>query len=91
MSRRKRIGANLPLARLHAQMALLCQAEADRIAVPHQWPPRPALSAREADEVAYLDALGREAAGRVLQLAPDRAGAFADFAFGYDAEPGRPS
>lgn len=91
MKRRVRIGSNVGLARLHAQMALLCQAEADRITVPYQWPPRPALSAREADEVAHLDALGREAAGRVLQLAPDRLGAFADFAFGYDAEPGRPS
>lgn len=91
MRRRVRIGANLPLARLHAQMALLCQAEADRITVPHQWPPRPALSAKEVDEVAHLDALGREAAGRVLQLAPERVGAFADFVFGYDAEPGRQS
>jgi len=89
--RRVRIGQNLPLARLHAQMALLCQAESDRIAVPHQWPPRPALSASERAEVDHLDALGREAAGRVLQLAPDRVGAFADFAFGYDTEPGRPS
>ena len=84
-------GARLALARLHGRMAVLCRAEADLIAEPYAFPPRPPLTAAEREEVAHLDALGREAAGRVLQLAPDRVGAFADFAFGYDAEPGRPS
>jgi hypothetical protein len=72
----------LALARLHGQMAALCQAEAHAIGG-DEWPPRP-LTPEEREEIERLMAIGDEAHDRMTKLAGAQrtSSAFYEFIFG---------
>jgi predicted TIM-barrel fold metal-dependent hydrolase len=75
----------LALARLHGQMAALCQAEADEIAQSYAWPPREPLTPEEREEIEHLMQTADRAHDRMTDHAGPRrtSSAFYDFIFDY--------